>query len=359
MQSAKWEAMRQMRRLTDNSRKPRITLQSLPAVLAAIALIIYGLSFLPFSVERMKRASALIEYVSYYELKAGGKTVAWLKALDDSGMPETISLPDETTATNKSFIAGCWVNEYPFIPSCKGLIITTNPDSTACSTPMADDRKAREIIRRKSEKLTGTIKALNKKREELDYYLTVHNVNDDGYNTMADYADIIRKRKEHAGKIQQALHDALKKQRLSIRLTQKYTVLHKDKSGKTQRITCRAITRQSANPFCLIQTNGNTMPAGASALYLHGWLVAEPDDGDAIAAASHPGCNLTGFIPEKSSAKVFNGTATASGRHDLPPLLAPDGTAVFSSHGQLKGISYKGMTIPPGRFGFRIKSLRQ
>lgn len=359
MQSAKWEAMRQMKRLTDNNRKLRITLQSLPAVLAAIALIIYGLSFLPFSVERMKRASVLIEYISYYELKAEGKTVACFKTLNDSCMPESISLPAETTAINKSFIAGCWVNEYPFIPSCKGLIITTNPDSTACAMLITANRKAREIIKRKSEKLTETIKALNKKREELDYYLSVHNVNDDGYNTMADYADLIKKQKEHAEKVQKALHEALKKQKLSIRLTQKYTALHKDKAGKTQQITCHTITRQSANPFCLIQTNDNTMPAGASALYLHRWLVAKPNNGDEIAAASYPGCDLTGFNPEKSSAKVFNGTVTTYGRHDLPPLLVPDGTAIFSSHGQLQGISYKGMIIHPGYFGFRIKSLRQ
>lgn len=350
--------MRQMRRLTDNNRKLRITLQSLPAVLAAIALIIYGFSFLPFSVERMKRSSALIEYISYYELKAEGKTVAWFKTLNDSCMPETISLSAETTVMNKSFITGCWVNEYPFIPSCKGFIITTNPDSTACAMLMTANRKTHEMIRRKSEKLSGTIKELNKKGEELDYYLSVHNVNDDGYNTMADYADLIRKRKEHAEKIQAALHEALKKQKLSIRLIQKYTALHKDKAGKTQHITCRTITQQSANPFCLIQTKDNAMPPGASALYLHRWPVAKPDNGDEIAAASHPGCTLTGFNPDKSSAKVFNGTVTTAGKHDVPPLLAPDGTAIFSPHGQLQGISYRGMIIPPGYFGFRIKSLR-
>ena len=56
------------------------------------------------------------------------------------------------------------------------------------------------MIKNTAERLESAIKSLSKKDEELRYYLSVHNVNDDGYNTMAYLDGRLKQQKEQAEK---------------------------------------------------------------------------------------------------------------------------------------------------------------
>lgn len=346
-----------MKRLTDKKKILRTALQSLPATLATIVILLYATTFLPLSTEKMERSTALIEQTSYYEICSGGKPVARFRTLDDNCMPDDLYLPEDSDAIDRMFTTGCFVNKYPMFPSCRGLILSINPDSTACERLNTANKKIRDIISEKADDLKESIARIDKEQEELDYYLSIHNVNDDGYNVMADYSEQLKRRKMQTERMAAALGTMSEKKRIEIKHIKKYTLLYKDTAGATRRMVCDVMSKDSGQPFCLLQTSDRRMPDGASALYIHQWLMPHTEKEDGVISASYPGCTSHGFTPGDAAARTFAGTVTDNGGHDIPRLLAPDGSPVFTADGRFAGISYKGAILPASTFGFKFKKL--
>lgn len=101
----------------------------------------------------MERGAALIEHKSYYELTVSGKPVAWFDALTDSCMSDNIMLSADSSVTKRSIINGCWVNKYAFMPSCHGMILTTDPDSMAYKTLAAANKNIGNVIKTRPKDL--------------------------------------------------------------------------------------------------------------------------------------------------------------------------------------------------------------
>lgn len=348
-----------MKKLTDNKKSTsRIILQSLPIALAAIVFVIYATTFLPFSTTRMENSVALVECESYYQICADGKPAVWFKCLGDSCMPEGMSLNADSGVTTKRYVTCCWVNKYPLFTSCPGLLLTANGDSTAEKGIAAANSNLAAVIRKTAERLTEEISRLDRKIEETDYYMRVHNVNDDGYNVMADYAANIREQKAQAEALSAKLTAIAANKKAEMRLVAKYTLLYySDTTGTITRTPCRIVTRTRTAPLLLLQTADCQKPDAATAIYMHQWLTPSPSAGDSIYTAAIPGCAQYGFTPEGKKPKVFAGCAKNGAGHDLPRLLAPDGSAVFSRGGQFAGISVNGKIIPPKYVGFGLKRL--
>ena len=346
-----------MKKSTNRKRTSRIILQSLPAVPVAIVVVIYVMSFMPRSIEKMERGTALIEHKSYYELTVSGKPVAWFDSLTDSCLSDNILLSADSSITKHSIINGCWVNEYAFMPSCHGMILTTDPDSMAYKTMASANRNIKNVIKKTAERLESAIKSLNKKDEELKYYLSVHNVSDDGYNTMAYLDSRLKKQKEQAEKALEVIKKAETAKKASIRLVSKYTLLHKDTADNIVRIACNTLTPASGKPFRIIQTSDMKTPDNVSPTYLHQWFTPATDKPRDIIVASYPGCSLSKYDINRAKATTFSGKTTGDNRHDVPPMLAPDGAAVYTVDGRLMGINYKGKITSTKNFGIALKHL--
>ena len=76
-----------------------------------------------------------------------------------------------------------------------------------------------------------------------------------------------------------------------------------------------------------------------------------------IIVASYPGCMLNRYDVNGAKAITFSGKATGKSRHDIPPMLAPDGAAIYTSDGRMMGISYNGRITGTGNFGLALKNL--
>ena len=98
-------------------------------------------------------------------------------------------------------------------------------------------------------------------------------------------------------------------------------------------------------------------PSAALTEFGHGHAVAHPDAGDSIYVTSIPGCKAYGFGPSASAAATFGGTVGSGLSHDVPPILAPDGCAVYTRGGLLIGISSGGRVYGPSYFGYALKHL--
>lgn len=346
-----------MRRLTNDKSTLHKILQSLPLALAAIVFVLYGATFLPSSTKGMESCVALVEGMSYYEISADGRPVAIFSSLDDSLRPHGLALPADSVAATKRYANGCWVNKYPFITSCGGMILVANDDSMAEKRLLPAERQLPSIIDKAAERLSGRIIQLERKTAEIDYYMKVHNVNDDGYNVMAEYSASVKAERETANKLLTALGRASAARRLAIRRVTKYALLSPDSAGNTARTQCAIISPCRTSRFILLQTDGGYMPDGAKAVYPHLLLTPSFTQGDSLVIASYPGCTAYRFNPANARPATFGAAAKADGNHDLPPLLAPDGSAVFSAGGRFAGISSGGTIVKPSFFGFGLKEL--
>ena len=126
----------------------KILLISLPAVPVAIFFIAYLLALRPFSVKRMAACTALVECKSHYELLADGKPVVCFKTLGDSLAPECLSLNTDSTVTTCTYTTAIWVNRWPLLPSCAGLMLTANGDSTVEKRRVLANKTMTDIIRK-------------------------------------------------------------------------------------------------------------------------------------------------------------------------------------------------------------------
>ena len=235
-------------------------LQSLPVTLAAIVFIMYASTFAPRSAGEMERSIALVESVSYYQICAGGKPVVWFKSLGDSCTPEGMTLKADTAATTKRYATGCWVNKYPLFPSCPGLLLTANADSTAWENVAAANKDIRRTLAKAAKRIDGTINQLKRKIEETDYYMKVHNVNDDGYNIMAVLAEDIKRQKAEAEKLAATLKTAAESGQAEIRIVTRHTLIYRDDTAERPvRKPCVTLTKTMTSPVTLLQTADNTL----------------------------------------------------------------------------------------------------
>ena len=172
---------------------------------------------------------------------------------------------------------------------------------------------------------------------------------DEGYNTMAAYADENRRRRASMEKALKILKDIKDKKGISIRRTRNYTLLYADDGRKIRRAGCRLMeseTQKLQKGALMLQTEDGFMPEAAGSIYRFDVFCLIPEKGDSITAAGIFGLNAAS-LPGKAvqPASLFKGRTTSLSTHDIPPLLAPEGAPLFNRNGFFIGINHKGGII--------------
>ena len=334
-------------------------LQSLPAIPVAIAIVLYGLTLLPLSTDKMKAATALVEYVSCYEIRSDGRPVAWFRSFGDSLSPVAATVVADTEVIERRLITGVWINRYDFMPSCRGRILLPAVDTTAYNSLAAARRTPAKVIGQAIATTRKEIERLDLTAAKLQYYLDTHNVSDDGYNAMAAFNTDLNRRRKEAALLLTVLEKTTKKHTVSIRHIGKYNLLYNDGTGRTRRTACNDITTNRNRQFRIIQTADKGMPKGASALYFHRWTAPAVMPGNRVTTTSYYGSSQPGFSTDALKADLFFGIVTKRGGHDVPDMFAPDGSPVFTTGGRLVGITLRGKVVVAKSFKFGFNDLLQ
>ena len=418
--------MKLMKLSTNKILNKHFILQSLPLAVAAIALVLYLYTFLPLSVKRMEGSVALVERTYYMQLCINGKPIAYFNALNDSMLPVSLTHDLARLTPNRQYLNGCWINRWPLLPSCHGTLLTVLPDDgegtsgedfltgdderinpksgnnrangnsknpadgknkeltdeevespTAAKTkaPKGENEDTISRIIRQLEKSIGQQKRTN---DELQYYLLVHNVNDEGFHTMAAYAEQMKLQLAEQERLYNALTQVADQRSISISTVSTYRILLPQQPDSAIACTPLPVKEQA---FIVLQTADKTTPQGACPLYLHQWLTPAPGKDRAIIAASFAGTMLYNRHPVPSAVDtqeaqgmqddstkqptsamqprsgLFQGKIIKDRQHDIPALLAADAAPVFTADGRFIGINYRHHIITPDRFGWRLQHL--
>ena len=156
--------------------------------IGVIVLILGGYSYLPLSREQMKHTVATVERRYYYVLTADNKEVMYFEGVDSDSTFTDVSLKKEYVM-KKSMHTGCWINQFQFVPSCKGRVMALFLNDKSDGIEKMTNRNLPEIIRKESDKLAKTLKDQKRTRTNMQYYLRVHNATDAGFNIISKYAE--------------------------------------------------------------------------------------------------------------------------------------------------------------------------
>lgn len=311
--------------------KKKLFFVVLTAVVCVVA-IMGAWRFVPASETEMRGSVAIVDQTSWNEISVNGKPLIYFSdAIGDTALLGVTANRD--SAVHHKRVAGCWIDRWAIIPSCGGRIATVyNP------TPKAPSLKTdSDIIRLCRQSVATQLKTLKAQKNELDYYLRVHGVQDNGYQTIASLAMRVNAAcgdVEKAGKIIDSVANA-KRQRLAVKAMTRYTAICRESNGKTTHVALNVVYANPKRRSLLLQTTDRHTPKEAKPITLLPW---DPKAERTILAVGFPGLGEQGLECDTVSPIIVPGHKFKGGRHDLPRILASDGSPVFTAKGRFIGI---------------------
>lgn len=299
----------------------------------ALLLVVAGMAawlLYPENAENICRSTVIVETTTWHEVDVNGRPVLYFSSVrGDSSLVRVTHRRD--SALHRHYAAGCWVNGVPGIPSCHGRIASV--DAADVKVRLRRNADVGKLCREAVEQELKTLKGQN---SELDYYLRVHGVQDNGYQQIAALAQHVRQNYAESLRAKAILDSLGTKARFSVATRSTYAVAYRDEAGTRRRAACRLLAHDARTHAVILQTKNDSTPGGVHALTMLPW---RHRGGGAIRVAGYGGLGVSGIECDTVGVRLLPGHSTKYGRHDIPAVLASDGSAVFTARGQFLGIT--------------------
>lgn len=305
-------------------------------LLAVAALAVWRA--LPAGADEMRRSMLQVESATWQEICAGGKPALYFEQWrGDTALVGVTAHRD--SATHRSRHTAFWVNRFGMLPSCQGRVACVD---SVCAGRSFQGSPAYmlSMCRRSVEERLATLKH---QKSELDYYLRVHGVQDDGYQTVAALAVRVGEAYrglEEAGRVIDSLA-ANPKLKVTTRSRTTYTARYRGDAGRWHTAPLAIVSRQP-HGVALLQLPGHATPDGVCAVRRLPWRVGMAGD---VRVVGYGGMGEQGLDCDTVQPSVVPGRVSAAGRHDIPRVLAADGSCVYTAKGYFVGLLSGGSVV--------------
>ncbi len=218
----------------------------LAAILAAVAaaMLLMAWYHRPQPAESRQRAAALIELSAYDELMADGRPV--------------LHFGFDTT-----YVRAAWVNHVSALPSCFGLLIAD--DVSRRATPRLAPDSVRSLVAHRRDSLALRLDSLRDVSDELQYYLRVHGVQDEGYDMVYGFARRVSAQVDSLSREVKVLSSLGAKQKLTLARRERCRAYYTDDSLRLHTLACHP-TRRLRRHRRLYQSDSASTPDGVTPL---------------------------------------------------------------------------------------------
>lgn len=311
------------------------------ALLLLAALVVATLLVLPHippSKEGMQRSTALLERSTFYEVSLDGQAMFQLSDNDNWTISRMSVNMQDTTVAHVEQVTGTWLRR-TFQPFCRGRLMVAAADTSLWNTDKA--ARAAAALPDQREVLLRRIEAMEKRIEELQYFMKVHGVTDEGFNVVADWHQIATEELQNVRQVMEVLNDSTHLERMTVSLVQKYTLLHTNSAGQIQRIPCHIIKTAPEKGYCIVQTQNHWMPNPVSPQY----------NSTAVRALRHQHDSLLRLPKDTLNASLWMAADSTSYKGETNANWQPAGHGIMRSW---NGKVYDGMWKDGKRHGFGI-----
>lgn len=181
---------------------------------------------IPFNQEQLKNYEVKILQRSYYQIDVNGKPYLYFSDYQHNTFLYGTT-NKEAIHYWETELKGYWTNQIPILPSSFGNIVASWRHRPSPIVALRGE-KLRKLLFLLYIQTDNDIAALQTQNNELTYYLRIHNVQDYGYNRIAEYHDIILHKMDSIKAIQEALSDIPKNAHLSLKQMNSYQIASKD-----------------------------------------------------------------------------------------------------------------------------------
>ncbi len=236
-----------------------------PQASAAVGLFLilllgalFTYSYFP-SHTRVQQSVVVVESNHYYQLEVDGKPLLYFCNITADSALTGLSLSADSVQTFSRKDTACWVNRFPIVPSCRGLLLTRdNIDSIGVGA-------TRNILSHQRTRLDSLLRLMVDTEEDLNEYLAIHRVTEQGYNMIADFTQQHRRQTfihQRARLILDSISSAA-----NVRFTRisSYQVLITDDNGHRQAHPCRFLRNEEGYLYLL--SPDSVIPKQAKAVF--------------------------------------------------------------------------------------------
>jgi hypothetical protein len=297
---------------TSATRKYRLAAIVAGAIILLAAVTWLGIRLLPATASDMRHSTIFVD---------GHTTLCLITGRD------TLVLHSDTLHQQ-----GVWINRHWWWPSCDGRVLTLCP-TVHRDTLRQGNYTAVTLAAHYADSIGRLLKRKHTEQQELAYYLRSHGVQDEGYTRIAAYAATQQRTTALLDSTLKVLKAFRVNAHSRVAYIGRYRVSWYDDTQTLITKACRPFTitlRQQRTPIILYAADGKK-PWEAYAVRNVPWGISTSKEILVTTIAQHD-------TTAEARTLLVNGICGANGSHDVPRLLARNGSAVYTRHGRFVGI---------------------
>ena len=321
------------------------------AVLLGLVLL-YGLFFpYPWQKSKLSATACLLECQYCFALVAPGcDTVYFSEVRDDSILAGLTCMPSSVMQT--SYGSAFWYGPVPLLHLCRGRLLTASTIAGADSVVPSLQSRIYGLLSIQDTLMSRREKAVSKEEQLLSYYMSTHDVADEGYNQMGEHSARCKQMQEDIRRVRTILDRQRRTGDVKVEYMATYIVytpVDGDSSG-IQSDTCHRIrVRQNV---VQLQTLSGKMPKGchsvAPSLMTGMTFASQSSRRRAVLAAYNYPVTKETSLTEMTTRSIKGEVWKEGGSYatSIPLLGRAEGSPLFDSRGSLIGIVCKNKIIP-------------
>lgn len=211
------------------------------------------------SAQHVEGARAVVEVRQYWLVCVGGVPRLCFSYFAENGSCQGIATHLDSVVPSVHRLTAVWCHRLPMVEWSRGRLFTIdtlhspfNPDATA-------------LVAAERVRIDSALKAMNHEDDELRYYLRVHDVQDEGYNMIADYHTALRHRMTVYRQALDTLQSIPSDMRPTLHLVSNYYVVHADSANGQRMEPCQLLSARKGK--LRLQTLGRQLPEGATSIW--------------------------------------------------------------------------------------------
>lgn len=188
--------------------------------------------YLAFLNVKDKRSDVILERHEWYQIEQKGKPILYFSDTDTTDILRRLTESRDSAQTiTRSY--GHWANRYWWLPWSKGRLVAA---IDSLQSPTMD---AKEVLTTKSELIKNQLLYQRIIKGEMDYYFSVHSVQDEGYMLVTAEYERHNKETERLKRVLAFIEESLVSSNIKITHRASLYASYKDENGKKHYDTCR------------------------------------------------------------------------------------------------------------------------
>jgi len=209
----------------------------------------------PATMLTRQRATLIVRQTSCYKIKQGDTTLL-------SFAPDTLYSP------------GVWANRFWFISSCHGRAVTCLRANDSLFAAGCDTLAT---LQRYISQVDSLKNGLQRELNELDYFLKVHGVKDEGYAAITEHRKRVSKDLQKIQQTSYTLNQIDSTDNIHIEREDRFSFFFLDRKGQLIKQTAYLVQQHKGNRFVTLQNRTKRRPLTLTAITLYPWTPNIPD----------------------------------------------------------------------------------